>query len=249
MKRLETLAAIVILLASTTTARTETTAWDYATDYSSTMNTSGVSAWQAGYLGGMEGHFYLYESYTIPGSESLVRWDYYGDPDTRGCAVKNLSTTSAYENWSMYWEAGQATVMPGVAGFASAVKWTAPTTGQYSIVATWTDQRTDGRSVAIEARFAEDNGATLFSDTLEGFVGRKINNYSDASGTHQSATYSATLNLTAARALDFLVQKTGDGFNTTGLSVTITAVPEPTTITLFVAGVIGLLCYAWRKRR
>ncbi len=33
------------------------------------------------------------------------------------------------------------------------------------------------------------------------------------------------------------------------LVITYTAVPEPSTLALLAAGLIGLLCYAWRKRK
>jgi hypothetical protein len=33
------------------------------------------------------------------------------------------------------------------------------------------------------------------------------------------------------------------------VALTVNQVPEPTTFALLVTGAVGLLCYAWRKRR
>jgi len=44
----------------------------------------------------------------------------------------------------------------------------------------------------------------------------------------------------------------GWGFNLSqsmGGSFTIPPIPEPSTLLLLASGLVGLLCYAWRKRR
>ena len=55
--------------------------------------------------------------------------------------------------------------------------------------------------------------------------------------------------------MDFVVQ--GTSLTATGFethldavgSIVFTSTPEPSTLVLLASGLIGLLCYAWRKRR
>ena len=100
----------------------QTRSWDYTTDFSTSSNSSG-DMWQMGYLSGPEGTLNLLPTFTDadPG-DPLVRWDVGGNPDTWGNAGKNLSD-APYENWGMFWEGQQTTVMPGTAGNSPYSAW------------------------------------------------------------------------------------------------------------------------------
>ena len=53
----------------------------------------------------------------------------------------------------------------------------------------------------------------------------------------------------STHTLDFLVDRTATTTDTSGLRVEFTPAPEPSTLVLLSVGAIGLLTYAWRKRR
>jgi hypothetical protein len=241
MKRLETLAAIVILLAVATTARAD---WQYARDYLATQNDSSV-AWQRGYLMGAEGEtFTCYNTHEVAVADTLVGWhDASVGWDSYGNAVKNISGSDYDAAWGTYYKAGQATVMSGTGGPWAAVRWTAPTAGYYNVSANWTNQRTGGTDVTVTMR----NNLTLnwlpnSTATLTEFAG------TDSSVAAGKFSYNNTLYFAAGQNLDFVVESNSTLPQVAGLDARITAVPEPTAIVLFVSGMIGLLCYAWRKR-
>lgn len=243
MKRLETLAAIAVLLALATTACAD---WQYARDFSANQNDSSV-AWQRGYLTGPEGTFCLYDAHEVAVADTLVGWhDAAIGWDPYGNAIKNISNSDYDAPWGIYYPAGQATVTSGASLVWNAVRWIAPTAGYYNVLANWTNQKTNGMDVTVGMRNTTNSLEFLPNSTatLTEFVGA---NASVAAGKF---SYSNTLYFDAGQPLDFVVESTAYwASQTAGLDARITAVPEPTTITLFVAGVIGLLCYAWRKRR
>jgi hypothetical protein len=41
----------------------------------------------------------------------------------------------------------------------------------------------------------------------------------------------------------------GAGLSIDGMGLSVSIVPEPGTLALLAAGLLGLLCYAWRKRK
>jgi hypothetical protein len=83
-----------------------------------------------------------------------------------------------------------------------------------------------------------------------------------ASGEENLLTYQAASNpgvtpiATGVGAVQFVIHYGTDNVNTTvgcyreiDVIGTATATPEPGTLALLAAGLAGLLCYAWRKRR
>ena len=65
-----------------------------------------------------------------------------------------------------------------------------------------------------------------------------------------SANTSNQVTLAAGGTLDFVVNSRGSQWNDdTQLDATIQSVPEPSALVLLAFGLIGLLAYAWRKRK
>jgi hypothetical protein len=260
MKRLETLAAVVILLAFAGTALADTV-WDYADSYSPTDNSVGLGKFASGYLTGAGGTFNLFAHYSDTPWEAfhgINRWDDVGNgansTDSHGNAGINTNATATEElGWGggMYFEPGATTIMPGTGGTWTAIRWTAPADDWYDISARFTDQQLDGasKSIGVRVREGTEFGTVLWNAALTGFVGRAANDFNDATGTNQSGTYTAHSYMTAGQTLDFIVESQGPVFLMTGIGVTISSVPEPSSIALILTGAAGLLAYAWRRRR
>src|ERR1700730_8563167 len=108
---------------------------------------------------------------------------------------------------------------PGVNDEFSHYVWTAPTTGLFSLSATFSPFDTGGTDVHIL-----DNGVSLFSGNV-------------SPGNPQS--FSTQLSVVAGDKIDFAVGFGVDGSasnDTTGISATISEVPEPATTSSFIAG-------------
>jgi PEP-CTERM motif-containing protein len=107
-------------------------------------------------------------------------------------------------------------------GEVADVRWTAPTTADYSVSGLF--QMTDTDSQPHEVQILRDYNASvpLLADILA----------SPTYGLQVPFDYSGTLS--AGESLDFIVNSTaGYASLSTGLSATITVVPEPATIGLF----------------
>ncbi len=120
------------------------------------------------------------------------------------------------------------------------VRWTAPAGGTYVVSGDFLGLALNeqAHSVAVDR-----NGVSLF-------------NLANMDSQGQSDPFATTLALAAGDTIDFIVNtgpgdtnQTGDGplFLDTGLTATITTVPEPATATLFAAGLLGL-GFAQRRR-
>lgn len=111
-------------------------------------------------------------------------------------------------------------------GFTT-VRWTAPSAGLCNIAATFTQIGGDA------------SNAYVFVNGVANYVGT-------VNSTGISWSNNA-LNVTAGDTINFLVAAPS---SVTRLDATITqTVPEPSTMVLLGGGLLGLLCYTWRKRR
>jgi hypothetical protein len=258
MKRVAATIAVVAWFVSTSIAKADTQTWDYTSSYSSTTNAVGAGQFAGGYLSGPEGTFNVYNHYSDDSSyEGINRWDDAATgTDFNGNAGMNTNATAKkMTDWGtggMYFEAGATALMPAYCGNWAAVRWTAPEAGQYRVNAVFTDQCLDAgasKKTTVYMREGKVDGSLFWTNTLAGFVGTKAASFGDATGTNQSATYNDVLTFTAGQAVDVVVAAGDTQYLMTGITFTVTAVPEPSAITVVLSGLLGFLAYAWKKRR
>jgi hypothetical protein len=116
----------------------------------------------------------------------------------------------------------------------SVIRWTAPSTGQFSIVATFSAVSTIGGSTDVHV---QRNGVSVFDSSVLGFP--------------SPTSYSGTLNLVSGDHIDFAVgfgSNGNDHEDTTALAATIVAVPEPGTLGLVSVALGCLLSLRFLKR-
>jgi hypothetical protein len=104
--------------------------------------------------------------------------------------------------------------------FIADVRWIAPATGDYTITGFFQHNDTANGNGQVSVRIIENGTATLFS----------LNN------SGQNPFDLGTLTLPVGTVVDFAAGGFSFAYDTTGLAVTIQAVPEPTSIALLILG-------------
>jgi hypothetical protein len=246
--------AVVAALACGSSVLGDTTTWNYASDFSSTTNATSPGHWVSGYLDGTT--VVPYSTYGTAYGGAVAYW-IGSDWENQGLVTKNVSASPCDQD-GIYWEPGQTvlrvgkTAGQGYDGHAAIARWTAPANGRYWLNGLFTSQDDDGsvqtRTITIVA-----GGSTLFtSDPFGGFYGSAAKGYSDrTAGANTYASYSSitSVSLTTGQTIDIIETSLDNASqHNTGIDFTV-SLPEPCSIAMLLSGAIGLLAYAWRKRR
>ncbi len=209
-------------------------AYDAAADFSTSNDPNGV--WSYGWSTTLGSAFTLDTSNTTAayGLTGLGGW-FMGPGPEGGIPSALLNSTAnpillpPFTNF----QPGQLTLNMFQSTY-SVLRWTAPSSGSFSIAATFSGVSTIGDSADVHVLL---NGVSIFDSTVFGFP--------------SPTSYSGTLNLASGDTLDFAVGFGSDGNDhedTTGLAATIVAVPEPGTFGLVGAALGCLLPLRFLKR-
>jgi hypothetical protein len=148
--------------------------------------------------------------------------------------VYNATTNAILQPAATTYQPGQLALNLG-GNFYSIVRWRAPSSGQFNITATFSGLSSAGDSTDVHIL---RNGASIFDSTVF--------------GSPSPTSYSGIQNLATGDTIDFAVGQGSDGNaheDTTALSASIVAVPEPTTLALAGAGLACLFSIRFLKRK
>jgi hypothetical protein len=241
MKRQVLVVFVVITVCLLTAfAATAAMAWDAAADFSETANPNGPWAFGWTDTGGVFTAFPSlgadwYGGYHTPTNGISAWYDYYAFP-----VVGHSNTGGSVNIWSRCLPLTTNMVMmcPGAAATgreaSAVVKWTADSCGVYAISALFTQLDGGNAGVAVYTTSGSVNwtGALLI-------------------GQGASASTAPTVSLAAGESVFFACNQGADGTNsydTIGLRATVTAIPEPSCLTVLFAGAGSAAVVLRRKR-
>jgi len=202
--------------------------FDVATDFSATNNPNGV--WSYGQSESLASPLNLYNE-NIKVLTDLDLWDtensLWNNPNVIHNPTANVITDVGNR---ITWQPGQLSLHPGFDGVYSHARWTSPVAGTIDIAATFVGLDEDGTTVDVHVLH---NSSSLFESWIHSYAAPE--------------SFSGTITVGIGDTIDFAVGY-GDNYNllddTTGLSATITTVPEPATLLLLGLGAVML-----RKKR
>ena len=226
-------AALTVLLSVAASAHAQT--YNAVADFSNANNPNGV--WSYGDTPTRGGAFSLYDvaASSVVGLEG---WSVGGaDITTTPPYVMHNSTSDPIVYSSLTLPPDLLNLHPGPNGENTVVRWTAPLSGVYTIQGRF--QGLD--STTTDVSLLKNSGSELFTGDIDG--------YGD------TQTFGLNVLLNSGDAIDFSVgYGNGDyGFDSTGLSATITPspsdVPEPGVLTFGIVSALGVCGLLVRKRR
>jgi len=223
------LAALAVAASSQALAVTYDPATSFEAGWTGPNNPNGV--WSYGYSATVTGPVTLYDA-RIPGADGPNQQMWISS--AYNCCVASPSVGfnngPAFDDGNVAQAAHQMLLVASVGqGLATDLVFTAPNSGAYSITSSFIgDQRFIGVGVDVV-----NNSNLLFSSSVTSFG--------------QVVPFETVLTLNAGDMIRFEVT-TGAGDQNTGLDVSISAVPEPSTWAMMVLGFAGLGFMAYRRK-
>ena len=209
-------------------------AYDASADFSTSNDPNGV--WSYGWSTTLGSAFTLDTSNTTAayGLTGLGGWfsgqSAEGVPDV---LRNNTASPILLANFTNF-QPGQLTLNMFQSTY-SVLRWTAPSTGQFNIAATFSAVSTIGGTTDVHV---QTNGVSIFDSAVNGFP--------------SPTSYTGTVSLVSGDHIDFAVgfgSNGNDHEDTTALAATIVAVPEPGTLALVSAALGCLLPLRFLKRK
>jgi hypothetical protein len=208
--------------------------WNAANDFNASANPTG--AWSYGWTSTLGGAFAAFGD--NPNFYGVNWWAGGGS----GALVFHNPTSYALElSGTVYAEPGVLVAHPGSQGELAVVRWTAQSSGSYTVNAGFYGISKSGETTTTDVHVLK-NGVSSFDGLVEGHwaienvrVGPTVLNFSLNAGDH----------------VDFVVGYGSNAtyyYDSTRLDATITAVPEPETYALLLAG-LGLVGAIARRRK
>ena len=148
-----------------------------------------------------------------------------GDP----YVLHNGTAHNVTNNFSIY-QPGQLALQPGGLVQYSIVRWTAPSSGTFSINATFSGLSSLGDSVDVHILL---DGISIFNSVVN----------------PNPASFATSGSLVAGDRIDFVVGNGGNGANEDNTALLATIVPEPATLGLVGLGLGCLLSSRFLKRK
>ncbi len=217
--------------------------WDIATDFSATNNPNGV--WSYGSTPTLGGTFTALTN-NNPLEPGVSQWYAVTNGFGPNVLLNGNSTPVTYDG-TLAMNPGQFLMSPGTPDYVVA-RWTAPSAGAYQIDALFEGmQYVVGDTVDVHVL---DNNTSIFDGDVIGWAGSSYIS-TPAFGPSPEQAYNTTVNLTQGATVDFVIGDGGNGqsYDSTGLSVVISSVPEPSTMVLLgLATVLIATADAWRRR-
>jgi PEP-CTERM motif len=201
---------------------------DFEAGWITSSNPNGV--WSFGYSSTVSGPVILYDA-QVPGANSPNQQQWIST--AVNCCI--ASPSIGFNNGPAFFDgnvgasANQIILVASVFGASTDLVFTAPTSGLYNFSGSFTgDQVNIGVNVEVLK-----NSNLLFSSSVTAFG--------------QIVPFNGSLALIAGDTLRFEVT-TGGGLQNTGLNLSISAVPEPSTWAMMILGFAGIGFTAYRKR-
>jgi hypothetical protein len=172
--------------------------YDVAGDFSTNANPNG--SWSYGYSTTLGGALTLYTDFGLDASDSLNYWRF----DSGGIpGVYYNSNDTEQGPSSVRLAPHQLTFHPGASGQYSVIRFTVPTSGQYSLNAVFSGMDQSGTTTDVHIL---TNGTSCFDGTISGFGALSTN--------------STVLTLTQGETVDFVVGAGGNGYyyDSTGIA-------------------------------